>query len=239
MSTRGSVLLIDGEPCRSLNGVCACTRNSYVVNIPEPRIKEAQVQFDTSSSNRRHQAAPFSAFLRVPLDWFHSTTTGFFSDETHTSIRRTYDAPNAPEHTRRQFCGYCGTPLSVWSESTREDADFINLTLESLVDGEISVLEELGLLPSGEEEEEVGELQAVRASSSGEQLVARKGSPWFEEMVDDGRLGRVKRQRGGHMLANGRPEVEWEVVEFTNGDESGRNTPSKRKIGQMSDDMDR
>ncbi|KAL9066141.1 MAG: hypothetical protein Q9157_007241 [Trypethelium eluteriae] len=197
----------------------------------------------------RHQAAPLTAWLRVPLPWYQSATYAYYPDETHASIRRTFTSP-ASTHTalptvRRQFCGYCGTQLSSWNERTRDDAGFISLTLGSLVGEDLDRLVGLGLLPDeGEEEEEdeeedegeegrereerrtegaeQGDEPSARRRSEGIREVVRsqpqdrmtvRGFPWFESMVDNSRLGHVKRQKGGHTSRDGTTRVEWEVVE--------------------------
>lgn len=41
-----------------------------------------------------------------------------------------------------------------------------------------------------------------------------RGMPYFEEMVENSRLGRIKRQKGGHTSSDGRSTVQWEVVEI-------------------------
>lgn len=46
-----------------------------------------------------------------------------------------------------------------------------------------------------------------------------RGMPYFEEMVENSRLGRIKRQKGGHTSADGTRSVEWEVVEIGGEDE--------------------
>ena len=50
---------------------------------------------------------------------------------------------------KRHFCGFCGTPLSYWSENPKSEAEFISLTLGSLVGDDLRDLDELGLLPEG------------------------------------------------------------------------------------------
>ncbi|KAL9089284.1 MAG: hypothetical protein Q9165_005852 [Trypethelium subeluteriae] len=227
-----------------LHGSCSCGRNEYTVYIPEDQATTslAQVFFDSGSANRRHQAAPLTAWLRVPLPWYQSATYAYYPDETHASIRRTFTSP-ASTHpalptVRRQFCGYCGTQLSSWNERTRDDADFISLTLGSLVGEDLDRLVGLGLLPDeereeGEEQEEEVEetrtegVEQADASSAkrrreGTREVVRtqsqdqptmRGFPWFESVVENSRLGRIKRQKGGHTSRDGTTRVEWEVVE--------------------------
>jgi hypothetical protein len=77
----------------------------------------------TEDAEGKSQATPLSAWLRVPLDWYHSSTYAFFDDETHSSIRRTYTSPNEV-NCKRSFCGFCGTPLSYWSESPASEAEY-------------------------------------------------------------------------------------------------------------------
>jgi hypothetical protein len=193
------------------------------------------------------------------LSWYHSATIAFFPDETHRSIRRTFVSP-FDESIHRQFCGYCGTQLSQWSDADTTEESFISLTLGSLAGRSLEVLEELGLF--GGESEEEGESEsegrnplsgesgrpAERAvqsvSGSGSQPVGlfhrtrgvqHRGAPWFEELVQDSRLGTLRRQKGGHVSADGSTSVEWEVVEWTSesADEEGRLTPGKRKHGEI------
>jgi hypothetical protein len=63
----------------------------------------------------------------------------------------------------RHFCGFCGTPLSFWSEEPRDEADFIHLALGSLSPRSLADLEaeweadleDLGFLPAlGNKEDE-------------------------------------------------------------------------------------
>ncbi|KAK0278780.1 hypothetical protein LTR35_009045 [Friedmanniomyces endolithicus] len=123
------------EDLTHLFGTCACQRNQYTIVIPPSSASFAQVVLDNSSA-----ANPW---LRVPLDWHHSTTFALFPDETHASIKRTFYSPASsppsppstdstdpedpadpthtrasrpPPPTRRQFCGYCGTQLTAWNE---------------------------------------------------------------------------------------------------------------------------
>ncbi|KAI9660019.1 MAG: hypothetical protein M1821_001371 [Bathelium mastoideum] len=239
-----------------LHGSCSCGRNEYVVHLPDnlSRLSStdlAQVYFDSGSANRRHQAAPLTAWLRVPLAWYQSATYAYYPDETHSSIRRTFTSPavTASDTTmvRRQFCGYCGTQLSRWAEDTRRDAEFIALTLGSLVGEDLDRLVGLGLLPEEEDDDDDDDDENYSESYGGDQRgkeqaeeegpssdVARtepaqersvdlvRGFPWFEAMVTDSRLGRVRRQKGGHVSRDGRTRVEWEVVELDGAAGEGR-----------------
>jgi hypothetical protein len=185
-----------------------------------------------------HSASPLTLWLRVPLPWYTSATFAQYPDETRSSIQRSFVSPFTADH-RRVFCGYCGTQLSSWNERTREDAEHISLTVGSLLDRDQQLLTELGLLPGGESSDEDTTHGAGPSRPSPTRTVARsepsaRGAPWFEEIVRNTRLSRFKQQRGGH--SSGGVHVEWEVVEYTEGDDAddeGRATPSKRKIGDV------
>ena len=76
-------------------------------------------------------------------------------------------------------------------------------------------LDELGLLPAEEEGETEGEGAAL-SQASGAAAPSRRGMPWFEDLVEDSALGRVRRRRGGHQSHN--ESVEWEIVEVGGDD---------------------
>ncbi|KAF2401913.1 hypothetical protein EJ06DRAFT_555533 [Trichodelitschia bisporula] len=213
-----------------LHGACSCGRNIYVVDVPRASTQRAQVLFDNSSQTRRQFASPFTAWLRVPFSWYRSTTFAFFPDETHRSIRRTFVSP-FESNTRRQFCGYCGTQLAQWEDVANPADEYINLTLGSLLDEDLDLLEGMGLLPSSDNEEEVEQTtQTVRSPPS--QVVAPRGAPWFESMVRDSRLGKFKRSRGGHTSRDGSVKVAWEVVEWTGEDDNESSNGGKRKFNE-------
>ncbi|KKZ61114.1 hypothetical protein EMCG_04259 [[Emmonsia] crescens] len=243
---------------RTLRGSCFCGRIQYAIVIPHSSVTQAEVYFDTSSDRRRNQATPLTAWLRVPLDWYRSSTTSYFPDETHSAIRRTFIPPNAP-HSQRHFCGFCGTPMSYWSEDPPEEADFMSVTVGSLFSEDQDALEDLDLLPADVDSDvEAGSAAAAAAAatpttatatatspgpgpgtpvpvtstaaSASTQLAPRfieshvsvkhrfgvvNGIPWFEEMMQGSRLGRVgKRRRGVGISADRSTRVEWEVSEW-------------------------
>lgn len=201
---------------------------SHFLNILRPVIHHPQnmrVELTVALTAHTH-SSPLSAWLRVPLTWYHSTTFSFFDDETHSSIRRVYTPPEN-QFTKRHFCGYCGTPLSFWSEEPKEEKDYISLTLGSLMDKDVRDLGELGLLPPEaaeglESPPPSGRITPVAAQELQRDTVTqtpvrvRQGLPWFESMIDGSQLGRVKVRRGEEEK-NGR-RVEWEIVEWTDGD---------------------
>jgi hypothetical protein len=183
-------------------------------------------------------ATPLAAYIRVPLSWLHSTTFAFFDDETHTMIRRVYTHPSQ-EHTKRQFCGFCGTQLSYWSEEPRSEAEYINLTLGSLLQEDLQDLEDLGLIPD-ETDSGPDEKQSVASPSRGNALRHSFGVPWFDGMVEGTRLGRMRRTHGIKRSDDGAVRVEWEIIEQSDSPDSndvemeiGSTSSGKRKLREQ------
>ncbi|KAF2163772.1 hypothetical protein M409DRAFT_25954 [Zasmidium cellare ATCC 36951] len=255
------------EAINHLFGSCACERNQYEVIIPAQSASLAQVFFDNTALSRRTQASPVTAWLRVPLDWYSSATIALFPDESHSSIKRTFNTPaqnpTLPP-TRRQFCGYCGSHLTRWNEglhayTTTNEAGYLDVTLGSLLNESLEKLEALRILPDTDSEEEEPSTEglvrggtiddedhiptnedtpsgvdapashhlthirtATREATQPPHNLQNRGIPYFEEMIADSRLGRIKRRMGGHTSEDGRTSVQWEVVEIGggNGDEA-------------------
>lgn len=210
----------------------------------------------------RSQATPLTAWLRVPLPWFSSSTQALFPDESHSSIRRTFTPLHAP-HSQRIFCGYCGTHISYWTEHPPAEAEYLSITLGSLSNNDLHALQELDLLPDDVVNQDIQPNTILPSSSPAvqppvpsqpaEQMqqrgqtvmhshrTGRLGAiSWFEELLEGSRLGRSHNTRRGHGLsADGSTKVEWEVSEyFDNGTEepeSSQATPtgSKRKIDDV------
>lgn len=186
-------------------------------------------------------------------------------------IRRTFTPHNAL-HSQRSFCGFCGTPLTYWSEWPRDEAGFMSVTVGSLYGDDQHVLEDLNLLPGSSEEEDESEEsdedagerrrtevpeqeteeadEEVPASSSaavpaatstaadssslvvptlGREPLTRSyrhgtmsGIPWFEEMIDGSRLGRLMRARRGMGASDDdSTKFQWEVGEWHDDGGSG------------------
>lgn len=168
-------------------------------------------------------------------------------------IHKVYTNPTE-QHAMRHFCGFCGTPLSYWSEQPRAEAEFIQLALGSLSSEDLGDLEDLGLIPGSEDEEApVPQAQGVAAGPSppspgaggrthdGDRadIVLRTGRetlgglPWFDTLVEGSRLGMMRTSKGSSRSKDGTVRVEWEVVEYTE-DDSGNDTPrsGKRKFDE-------
>ncbi|KAJ5614661.1 Glutathione-dependent formaldehyde-activating enzyme/centromere protein V [Penicillium herquei] len=225
-------------PHEPLHGSCSCGRNHYQIQIPDDVTDHASVYFDSSRDSRRFQGTPLTAWLRVPLDWYHSSTTSFFPDETHTSIRRTFTPHDAPQ-TRRIFCGFCGTPLSFWTEDPTEEADYMSIAIGSLLGADQHALEDLRLLPEDSDEDvpytgisSPSTLAPAQEATSTDSIMVTSisdspdlsrsvrsgvihGIPWFEEMVEGSRLGRLMRSKRGKGASDDKStSIEWEISEW-------------------------
>ncbi|RVX74915.1 hypothetical protein B0A52_01192 [Exophiala mesophila] len=236
---------------RPLRGACNCGRNHYSIELPEDATEQAQVYFDDSSDSRRSQATPITAWLRIPLPWFSSSTQAHFPDETHHSIRKIFTPLHAP-HCKRVFCGYCGTHISFWSEQPPSEADFLKVTLGSLLSEDLQALQDLDLLPEDLDDETLQPRSQISESGSvlptvNEQLQTQTwksgtttGMSWFVEMIEGNRPGRAgvrqSTRRGHGVSADGSTSVEWEISEYTNDDVDdatlSASAGSKRKLAE-------
>lgn len=230
---------------RPLRGGCQCGRNSYIIEVPQGTTEKAQVLFHTDSMHRVPLATPLAAMIRVPLSWYHSSTHAFYPDERHSAIRRVFESPSNHHPSRRNFCGFCGTPLSYWTERPPTEARFIHLTLASLRGEDLRDLEDLGLIPEFEEPEEQ---PAVPTTTT---VIGREtqGVPWFEGMIEGTRLGNLRHSQVVDHSRDGKIRVEWEIVEWTEGDDAAdvaaaadgdvnmtTNHPGKRKMNDREDE---
>ncbi|KAL8732978.1 MAG: hypothetical protein Q9166_002376 [cf. Caloplaca sp. 2 TL-2023] len=239
----------------TLEGACSCGRNEYIILTPPSILQRLSVIYDDRAEHGQwipdaldptlieanvNITIARSLSLRVPLSHIRSTTYAFYPGETHTEIRRVFTPRHAP-HTKRHFCGFCGTPLTHWTEEHGHDADWVNVNLGSLRSESVEKLAEEGLLVSSddalektannEKGKEVGHVNTLEGREV-------RGPPWFEEMIEGSRLGRIKRQRGGQSSADGRSKVIWEVVEFMGEPSDSGNNTGKRRLSQVGKESD-
>jgi len=182
------------------------------------------------------------AYLRVPLAYYFSSTTSLFSDETTSMIHKLFEA----DHEQRRFCGFCGTPLSYWTEEPRSEANYIQLALGSLFPEDLADLEELGLLPESDEDQTEAQAKAgdkdtqmLGAEDDGQEreLVIRQGRevvggvPWLDSLTEGSRLGTLRTTKGSGTNNSGTLRVEWEIVEWTEDDAPSSPRNGKRKLG--------
>lgn len=152
-------------------------------------------------------------------------------DESPSAIRRTYTSPHE-EHCKRHFCGFCGTPLSYWSESPPSEADYISLTLGSLAGSDLRNLDDLGLLPKEALEDAESDKEQIESVVQNAVSV-EEGLPWFDTLVRGSKLASMRKSWGSRQSGNGRYKVEWEIVEWTEGDDEDSTLPAKRKFGEV------
>lgn len=182
-----------------------------------------------------------------------------FPDETHSTIRRIFTPVHEP-NCKRVFCGFCGTHLSYWTEEPATEADYLSITLGSLLGEDIHALQELDLLPEETTPEDFGATpantdggaessqvanttQADRSLNQRSTHTGRLGDlDWFEELIHGSQLGRTqKTRRGMGVSADGTTQISWEVSEYVDGaddeDEGAQSSTnaagSKRKIGDV------
>lgn len=236
-----------------LRGGCSCGRNEYVIHPSISREDSLQVLLE----DKADQGKPVARFdfkvlmptfndtgrvlsLRVPLSRLRSTTYAFYPDETHHAIRRVFTPRNAP-HSKRYFCGFCGTQLTYWTEEIKEEADWVCVSVGSLRRESLEILEEAGLFSStGENESELTNEEKVLEKGRAKRKHMRElsGSPWFEEMIEGSELGKLKRRRGWQESPDGKTKIEWEVVEFTAEDEEETSVDSGKHRIQVGGDDD-
>lgn len=73
--------------------------------------------------------------------------------------------------------------------------------------------------PGGVDAPTTSHLAATREAMQPPHDLRNRGIPYFEEMIADSRLGRIKRRMGGHTSEDGMRSVQWEVIEI--GGEEG------------------
>ncbi|KAK4223718.1 hypothetical protein QBC38DRAFT_43619 [Podospora fimiseda] len=214
---------------RPLRGSCECGRNIYIIQFPSDFSHDlAKVLFNSSPSH----STLLPAHLRIPLTWYHSLVLPSQPDETNSQIHRVYHSVDSS--SMRHFCGFCGTPLSYWSENPRTEKDYIQLALASLFPEDLGDLEELGLLPSSEEVSEDDEKETEGRSG----IV-----PWLDSLVQGSKLGDMRKKTTmkresevdvGTGVAK-RVIIEWEVIEWDGDEEEDVARLGKRKLGETNE----
>lgn len=132
--------------------------------------------------------------------------------------------------------------MTHWTEEKEGEADWILVNLGSLSNRSIEKLSDEGLLYSDDDSQSSNAAVAATGYPSDFSTLPNerkiRGAPWFEEMVEGSRLGRIKRRRGGQTSADGKSKVEWEVVEFTTEPGDGERGTGKRKLDQVGKEGD-
>ena len=142
--------------------------------------------------------------------------------------------PRDTPHIKRHFCGFCGTPLSHWSEENPDEAEWISVAIGSLSSDSLGLLDDIGLLPTIDDREDDSEYsmqsKQLKVQTEGREI---KGQPWFEDIIEGSELGRIRRRRGGEAVTDGLATVEWEVVEFNTKGVASEGGTGKRKLEDL------
>jgi hypothetical protein len=151
--------------------------------------------------------------------------------------------------------------MTFWTESPQEEAGFMSVSLGSLFGDDLRLLEDLDLLPEdttgeGFSDQTSSEAATDNASAPTSPAVTSSnpaattsyrhgtlaGVPWFEEMIEGSRLGRIMRSRRGIGVSEDQSTAfEWEISEWHSSSDTGRKpmrvlTPGNGK--RKADDMD-
>ncbi|KAL8655286.1 MAG: hypothetical protein Q9210_000989 [Variospora velana] len=193
----------------TLYGECSCGRNRYTIANPPSLSDTFSIVHDEEAEH----------------------------DETHSAIKRTFTPLHAP-HTKRQFCGFCGTFLTHWSEKPKGDADWVHVNLGSLWSESVEKLVDEGVFTASADDERTTRAVAENVSkgTSVPEVRHLQGAQWKEEMIDGSQLGRIKRRRGGQRSADGKSRIEWEFVEFTEEPRDAGGSTGKRKLDEIGHD---
>lgn len=157
-------------------------------------------------------------------------------------IRKTFTSAREP-HSKRNFCGYCGTHLTYWSEVPEDEADYLNVTVGSIHTEDLRILTELGLLPDETFEwhldnpaeqllagaTETRNLGRIRGTGQRRVRQGLEGNlTWMEKMIDGGRRERLQKttKRMGR-TADGTTVVEWDITEVM--DDGSEPEPGARR----------
>lgn len=187
------------------------------------------------------------------MTWYQSVTQSYFPDELHEHIAKTFSPQEQPSF-QRKFCGFCGTPISYWTEDPVHQKDFINIALGSMGRKDILALEDLDLLPEhvnleGPSKFGVDDTKAVAEGSSERSQVmvstsdngilrtSRSGMSggisWFEDLIQGSQMGYHSQRRAAYgPSADGITTASLVVSEYYGDDNSkeAQQVPrSKRK----------
>ena len=91
----------------------------------------------------------------------------------------------------------------------------------------------MGLLPKEAVEDAAHDNEKIEDVVSKGGNDGNEGLPWFESLVQGSKLGNMRRSWGSRESGNGRFKVEWEIMEWTEENDSEPTPPGKRKIGEV------
>jgi hypothetical protein len=131
--------------------------------------------------------------------------------------------------------------LTFWTDEPDSEADYMSVALGSLVGDDLRLLEDLHIVPPDEDLSEQIATETVptnlvtrtsgmaptATSSSSSHISYHSGTlagvPWFEEMIEGSRLGRIMRSRRGIGISDDETTTfEWEISEWQEDTDTGR-----------------
>lgn len=109
-------------------------------------------------------------------------------------------------------------------------------------------MEELGFIPDDTDSDDASRDMDTEDAPEGEieehsstDIRESFGVPWFEDLVEGTRLGRLRRRHGASRSKDGKMQVEWEIIEYSDNGNDGQDvemaTPAsgKRKLDERDD----
>ena len=102
-----------------------------------------------------------------------------------------------------------------------------------------------GVMTTQEDKSIQQQRQSLKDAKRNEMAI--RGAPWFEDLVENSKLGTLRRRKGGHTSKDGSVSVEWEVAEWESSGDGGFGVEDlagdvqgtgKRKLGDVVADSD-
>jgi hypothetical protein len=135
-------------------------------------------------------------------------------------ISRVYEGDH-PDCWQRRFCGFCGTPLTYWSDVER---DFILVTLGSLSSAHLNGLADMGFVSEDSETSEVLPETPNREKTTSIASEPFTGVGWIDDLMQGSPIRNMKitvlRGVQEKQTAERIPAIEWEISEWRDHDDS-------------------
>lgn len=159
--------------------------------------------------------------LNLPRIAYTPAALRFVQDMSHVNRQ---DRPALPCVDQRYFCGFCGTHMTRWDEANRQRAEYIAVSLGSLEDEDLELLQDIGLLPPQTADESTP-LETQRGDGISEDAaealdslqLSSQGATWFRSLVEDSQLGRLGKLRTTGTHEQNGIRTTWVVEELENG----------------------
>ena len=77
---------------------------------------------------------------------------------------------------------------------------------------------------------------ARQPSSDAARRMEHRGVPYFEEMIEHSRLGRIRRRKGADVSSDGTTVVQWEIAEMDGPDDVTMTSTTETTAAETSDE---